>query len=139
MMRLTLRRTALAVLGFSSLMTLGIGSAKASQDEILRDGKQEYQENCTACHGDAGKGDGRMAEILTIKPADLTQISQRNGGAFPFWRVYGVIEGTVPVKGHAYMPDWQSRFSADESKPGYPASYLRILTLTHYLETIQEK
>lgn len=126
-------------LGFSLLISLGALPAQASQDEVLRDGKQEYQDNCTACHGDAGKGDGRTAEILTIKPADLTQISKRSGGAFPFWRVYGIVEGSVPVKGHVYMPDWQSRFSADESKPGYPAAYLRILILTHYLETIQEK
>jgi mono/diheme cytochrome c family protein len=105
----------------------------------VRDGKTEYDEHCVACHGEKAKGDGRMAEILTIKPANLTEISKRNGGAYPFWQVYFTIEGTVPVRGHLYMPDWGTRFKGDESKPGYPAAYLRILTLVHYLETIQEK
>jgi len=113
--------------------------AGATEQEVVRDGKTEYDEHCVACHGDAGKGDGRMAEILTVKPADLTGISKRNGGVFPFWQVYFMIEGTVPVRGHLYMPDWGTRFKGDESKPGYAAAYLRILTLAHYLETIQEK
>ncbi len=113
--------------------------AAATEQEVVRDGKTEYDEHCVACHGEKAKGDGRMAEILTIKPANLTEISKRNGGAYPFWQVYFTIEGTVPVRGHLYMPDWGTRFKGDESKPGYPPAYLRILTLTHYLETIQEK
>ena len=106
---------------------------------MLRDGKEDYQVYCAACHGETGKGDGRMAEILRVKPADLTQIAKKNGGVFPFWKVYGITEGSVPVTGHFYMPDWEARFRSDEKKPGYSRSYLRILTLTHYLETIQEK
>ncbi|HLF58917.1 MAG TPA: c-type cytochrome [Alphaproteobacteria bacterium] len=126
-------------LGFSTVISLAAIPAHATQDEVIAAGKEEYQENCTACHGDAGKGDGRLAEILIIKPTDLTQISKRNNGTFPFWQIYGVVEGTVPVKGHVYMPNWRSRFKADEPKPGYEYAYMRILLLTHYLESIQEK
>ena len=118
---------------------LAANAAIASEQEVLRDGKAEFQSYCVACHGEDAKGDGRMAEILTIKPANLTTIAKRNGGVFPFWRVYGTIDGTVPTKGHEYMPNFESRFRADEPKPGYTLSYLRILTLTHYLESIQEK
>ena len=125
--------------GFGALMFFSAQVAFATEDEVLRDGKAEYEVYCVACHGENGKGDGRMAEILLVKPADLTQISKRNGGVFPFWQVYGVTDGTVPVKGHYYMPNWEDRFRADEKKPGYTRSYLRILTLTHYLETLQEK
>ncbi len=123
--------------GFGAVMFFSAQAALASEEEVLRDGKEEYQVYCVACHGEQGKGDGRMAEILLVKPSDLTEIAKRNGGVFPFWQVYGVVEGSVPVKGHLYMPDWERRFRADEAKPGYTRSYLRILTLTHYLETIQ--
>lgn len=128
-------------LSLSAALSFGIVPALATQDEVIAEGKQEYQENCTACHGDAGKGDGRMAELLIVKPADLTQVAKRRGGAFPFWDIYKIIDGEQPTKGHlSYpMPVWESRFKADESKPGYPPAYMRILSLTHYLESIQEK
>lgn len=128
-----------SLLGLCVLCLLAALPAQAQQQKVIADGKDEFQHNCVACHGDAGKGDGRLAELLTVKPADLTQIAKKNGGTFPFWQAYGIIEGKVPVKGHAYMPDWESRFKADEPKPGYAYAYLRILTLTHYLESIQEK
>lgn len=124
-------------LGFGALVFLSAQAAIASEEEVLRDGKEEYQVYCVACHGENGKGDGRMAEILLIKPTDLTQIAKRNDGVFPFWHVYGTIDGSVPVRGHIYMPNWERRFRAEEEKRGYARSYLRILTLTHYLETIQ--
>lgn len=134
---MTLRTASL--LGLSALCLLAALPARAQQQQVIAAGKEEYRENCTGCHGDDGKGDGGLAAILTVKPADLTQIAKKNGGAFPFWQVYGITEGTVPVKGHVYMPNWESRFKTDESKPGYEYAYLRILTLTHYLESIQEK
>jgi mono/diheme cytochrome c family protein len=126
-------------LALSALVFLAASPARATQDEVVAAGKQEYQENCTSCHGDTGKGDGRLAEILVIKPADLTQISKRNNGAFPFWQMYGIVEGTVPVRGHVYMPNWKTRFKADEPKPGYEYAYIRVLTLTHFLESLQGK
>jgi len=132
-----------SVFGLAALAALpallAAAPAQAREDEVLRDGRQAYQENCTACHGDSAKGDGPMAEILTIKPADLTEIAKKNGGVFPFWRVYGIIDNTIPMKGHAYMPNFESRFRSEEQKPGYAPSYLRILALTHWLESIQEK
>lgn len=116
-------------------------SSQAQQEEVLAQGKVEYQENCMACHGEMGTGDGRMAEILIVKPSDLTQISKQSGGVFPFWRVYKVIEGTEPVKGHFFypMPLWGERFREDEKRKGYPPAYLRILALTHYVESLQEE
>jgi len=131
--------TAVATLGFSILCLLAAAPARAQQDKVIAAGKEEFQAHCTACHGDDARGDGRLAELLTVKPTDLTGIAKKSGGTFPFWQVYGVIEGAVPVKGHIYMPDWKSRFEADQTKRGYDDAYLRILTLTHYLESIQEK
>lgn len=114
--------------------------ARAQREQVIADGSLEYEESCAACHGPAGKGDGRMGEILVIPPGDLTGMREANGGVFPFWRVYGIIEGQEELKGHMsfQMPFWLSRFRRDEGKPGFPAAHLRILVLTHYLESIQE-
>jgi len=128
-----------ALLASCALCLIAAAPARAQQEKVIAAGKAEFQDHCTSCHGDDAKGDGRMAALLTVKPADLTQIAKISGGTFPFWQVYGVIEGAVPVKGHSYMPAWKSRFEADEGKPGTDDAYLRILTLTHYLESIQEK
>ena len=128
-----------AVLGIAVLCLLAAPPAWAQKDKVIAAGKTEFQNHCTSCHGDDAKGDGHMAQLLTVKPADLTQIAKRSGGTFPFWQVYGVIEGAVPVRGHSYMPAWRSRFEAEEGKAGADDAYLRILTLTHYLESIQEK
>ena len=38
--------------------------------------------------------------LLTVKPANLTQINKRNNGTFPFWTVYRVIDGREDMKGH---------------------------------------
>jgi mono/diheme cytochrome c family protein len=117
------------------------GAAFAQQENVLRDGKAEYVENCAVCHGASGKGDGRMAEILNIPPSDVTQISKRNNGVFPFWHVYATIDGEFPIKGHMFspMPIWVQRFEQDERKPGYLPAHVRILELVHYLESIQAK
>ena len=141
MMRRNLRRTILAVLGFSSLMVLGTGPAKATQDEVVADGKREFARNCVFCHGALGKGDGQWNDMLITKPADLTQIAKKNGGVFPFWHVYQAIDGEVAIKSHLLspMPIWSDQFKAEEKQPGREPAYVRILMLTHYLESIQEK
>jgi hypothetical protein len=124
----------------AALLAMSPGRAQAQQDQIVADGSAEYEESCAACHGPTGKGDGRMAEILLIPPTDLTVIRKANGGVFPFWRMYRIIEGQEELRGHMsfQMPFWLSRFKRDEGKIGFPPAYIRILTLTHYLESIQE-
>ena len=40
--------------------------------EDLAKGKKIYTDKCLKCHGEKGRGDGRMAEDLSKKPADYT-------------------------------------------------------------------
>jgi mono/diheme cytochrome c family protein len=56
-------------------------------------GRALYSDFCASCHGDGGRGDGPAAAGLGKAPADLTQISARNGGAFPMVRVMSTIDG----------------------------------------------
>ncbi len=57
------------------------------------EGRLLFAEYCTACHGASGTGDGPLADSLSTAPADLTRISQRNGGTFPHAAVLSQIDG----------------------------------------------
>ena len=108
---------------------------------MIAEGAAEYQHHCQACHGEAGRGDGPMAKILVLPPTDLTAIAKAKGGNFPFWRVYRAIDGAQEVSGHEtfQMPGYWARFREDEGKPGYAPAHVRILLLTHFVESIQDQ
>ncbi len=114
---------------------------EAPDSQVISDGKDDFEWHCSACHGTKGKGNGPMAKILIKAPADLTAIAKNHDGSFPFWRVYRIIAGKTAVPGHEtfQMPDFWRRFSGDEKAFGLLPAHVRILMLTHYVETIQKK
>ena len=100
--------------------------------------------SCAVCHGEDGRGDGPVATVLTIKPADLTVLSRRNGGQFPFEHVVATIDGRTSIKAHGTreMPIWGARYEEQVSKEYGPYGSestvkARILELVHYLQGIQ--
>ncbi len=115
--------------------------ARAQDGKVIGDGRYQYQGNCQSCHGPFGKGDGTVADILLVRPPDLTRIAARSGGVFPFWTVYEIIAGEKPVRAHQFsaMPIWGERFKTEEGTRAQAPTHIRILLLTHYLESIQEK
>lgn len=128
----------------AALFLSGAGVAYADarpNEQVISDGKDDYQWQCASCHGSGGKGDGPMAKILIRQPADLTKISTKNDGKFPFWRVYHIISGKTDVPGHEtfQMPDFWKRFSGQERDLGFLPPHVRILELTHYIESLQEE
>jgi len=42
-------------------------------------GKQIFDKQCAACHGETGKGDGKMAAQVDPKPSDLTDADWKHG------------------------------------------------------------
>ena len=44
-------------------------------------GKKIFEEHCTDCHGDAGKGDGPAAQYPDPKPPDLTDAEWKHGSS----------------------------------------------------------
>jgi len=44
-------------------------------------GKKAFEEHCTDCHGDAGKGDGPAAQYTDPKPPDLTDAEWKHGSS----------------------------------------------------------
>lgn len=114
-------------------------------------GKNEYLTACQPCHGKDGKGDGSTASHLARRPADLTKLSESNGGVFPFVRVFEMIDGRldVAIHGPREMPVWGDRYKRDVISSA-PAGSLtdeaanllarrRILELIEYISTLQGK
>jgi len=77
-------------------------------DATLRRGAQVYAENCAACHGPKGYGDGPAGKRLSPRPADLAWLSrsQMVGDRYVYWTV---AEGGQPV-GSA-MPAFKASLS----------------------------
>jgi hypothetical protein len=137
------------------VVLLAVGPSAAATTKTANDtkaggldlelGHTDYTTYCAACHGVDARGDGSVAEFLTINAADLTQLSKRNGGLFPGERIVGVIDGRAQVKVHGPrdMPVWGDwfKFEADSSSNGKGVSDIvvreRINTLVRYIESIQ--
>jgi mono/diheme cytochrome c family protein len=119
---------------------LTTGFNAASADEA---GRAEYLASCASCHGDAGAGDGPLAELMTVPVPGLTGLSAANEGAFPMLEVIQVIDGRTGVRGHGYpMPVWGARYKAEAMEAGDYAAEIetrgRVLSLALYLQSIQE-
>jgi mono/diheme cytochrome c family protein len=117
----------------------GAMALAAQQAELIARGKVTYRIYCQNCHGDAAHGDGRVAQWLTVKPTDLTQLTKKNDGAFPFDRVYRVIDGREEVAAHGMrdMPIWGQLFIETSGSEDQVRG--KILQLIHFLQSIQEK
>ena len=141
-------RMGVAVLGAAFAMAVGPVSAHAQQAKSI--GKVEFETNCAICHGTTGKGDGQLADFLAKRPADLTTISKRYNGSFPFNVVYEIIDGRQEIGGHGTreMPIWGSAYSQEGWAKMYglesseaAESYVRgkIVALIGYIQSIQNQ
>ena len=101
-------------------------------------GPEMFRAYCAACHGPNATGNGPAAPALKKEPANLTQLSKKNGGKFPGVHVRLVIEGSpeIPAHGSRDMPMWGQLFKEME---GPSHAMLRVAILVDYLEKLQEK
>ncbi len=136
--------SALSGVAVALIVAAGMG-APASFGAGIDVGRQEYEVNCIACHGEDGKG-GAYAAMLTVPVPDLTTLARRNGGVFPYHRVHRAIDGREALKGHGPrdMPIWGRDYlaKAEEAFFGYSLSAegfvrSRILALVDYLHRLQ--
>lgn len=103
-------------------------------------GEQMFVQYCAVCHGKDAKGTGPAAKALKMPPADLTQLSARNGGKFPELRVYGAIHGDVEMPaahGSKDMPVWGAVFQS-MSKDSGAGTQMRVSNLTAYIKSLQK-
>lgn len=117
------------------LAGLLLGSTAMAQGRLL------YLENCVACHGLYGGGDGPVAGVLKVGVPDLRDLSARSGGSYPDEWVRRVIDGQEQILSHGdrFMPVWGSEFWLQEGadEEAEEAVRRRIQDLVDYLASIQ--
>ena len=104
------------------------------------EGAKIFQYHCAVCHGVDGRGHGPDSVVLKHPVPDLTLISQRSGGKFPYQRVKAIVEGTesgLLVHGDREMPIWGPIFHVVESDQDW--GEVRLDAITKHMESIQQK
>jgi mono/diheme cytochrome c family protein len=104
-------------------------------------GAQLFKTYCSSCHGQSARGDGPLADSLRFRPADLTLIAKHSEGKFDDNKVYRIIDGREPVKGHGGtdMPVWGDAFKESVEGHSEKAVKARIDALVEHLKSIQAK
>jgi copper transport protein len=66
--------------------------------ESIARGQKHFSENCIACHGVGGEGNGEMAKSLKVPPADLTapHVGTHTIGDIFHWLSFGGQSGVMP-------------------------------------------
>lgn len=129
-------------LAMSGMLIPAVSATPLAKIEVPS-GQDLFREHCAQCHGTDGTGNGPMAKVLTVSPADLTAISKHANGKFPPYRISDVIRygGNITGHGSQVMPIWGKVFSDEGGKGKAGGAYSRraVIELLHYLETIQKK
>lgn len=92
-----------------------------SSEQVAR-GQQIYQENCVACHGEGGEGDGADAAGLSVPPPDFTSqewMAEKTGA-----QLFQAISGGLPPD----MPAYADQLTEEDRWD--LVAYLRSLTFS---------
>jgi mono/diheme cytochrome c family protein len=104
------------------------------------EGAKIFQYHCAVCHGTGGRGHGPDSVVLRHPVPDVTLISRRSGGTFPYRRVKEIIEGErtgLLSHGDREMPIWGPIFHEVESDQDW--GEVRLDAITRHMESIQQK
>ena len=71
----------------------------------LDQGRQLFKQNCIACHGAEGRGDGPAAASLKPHPADLAMMAGHHPDGDLAWKI---------ANGRGAMPAWNKTLSEDQ-------------------------
>ncbi|HMB53068.1 MAG TPA: cytochrome c [Thermoanaerobaculia bacterium] len=131
-------RTPLLIL--AALLLVAAPAAWAEGDPSAAErGALLYEIHCANCHGGQGRGDGRLAEVLTVRPPDLGRLTG-DDGRFPVERLRRAIDGRDDVRGHGRreMPVWGLAFQQRGRDADQEAEVTgRIDDLVAFLQTLQ--
>jgi len=136
----------IARVGLTALFAVTIDAALAQTGGAIEAGQLQFNDKCAVCHGLEAKGDGALAESLNQQPADLTRLSERNGGIFPRSETFSKIWGRgVEILSTHQMNEMPAFYNAPvfgndddfESDAGR-LSPAQIQEIISFLMTIQE-
>jgi len=130
------------LLGVAAALALATGPTLAMDAEK---GGDLFRVHCATCHGIDATGLGPMAGVLVIKPANLTELANRNAGVFPTERVVARIDGRDPLVSHGSpMPVYGHFFEGNDKAVKTPSGQPiltsePIIDLLAYLKSIQSE
>lgn len=103
-------------------------------------GKTMFKQYCASCHGADGKGRGPATPTFNTRVPDLTTLTKRHDGKFPFEYVESVLRFGPGLSAHgsSEMPVWGPIFQYLENYNEY-AVRQRIRNLCEYIESVQQK
>lgn len=122
MMNMSMVRHHLVMMnGIDSRYVSKVNRLQASSENI-KNGRKLYEQNCAACHGATGLGDGVAGKNLTPRPANIAAFSKMPmaSDGYLFWTI---AEGGVPV-GSA-MPPFKEQLKEEDIWK--IVTYLRVL------------
>jgi mono/diheme cytochrome c family protein len=125
-----------------ALQTPAPATTPSETDRELARGEVLYRVHCASCHGKEGEGDGPIAEVLRVRPTDLTRLERRAGGEFPEDEVEASIDGRAEVRGHGTreMPVWGLTFvERGRDTPQEREVEAEIRALVRYLRSLQRR
>jgi mono/diheme cytochrome c family protein len=125
----------------AAVVTATLAVTEAPQRKPTPDyssGPYLYRTFCASCHGEAGGGDGPVADLLRVPAPDLRTIRARSGGSFPRARIIAIVDGRTPVPGHGRgeMPVWGDVLRITEGQDERTIA-ARIAALVTHLESLQ--
>ncbi|MBN1238577.1 MAG: c-type cytochrome [Gammaproteobacteria bacterium] len=127
-----------ASLGWAALT----GAGAQTFDLTDYSGEELFQQFCSACHGDHGRGDGPVAATLNVFVPDLTRLAERRDGLFPAGEVREIIDGRALITAHGTraMPVWGYEFWIEEGADAPAEADARELIdrLVRHVESLQQ-
>jgi mono/diheme cytochrome c family protein len=121
------------------LALVGLGGCMAVSQE-RPSGSYLYVNNCAACHGAFGEGDGPVAGAMRVTVPNLRTLRQRNDGLFPLDAVAAYIDGrdVLAAHGDRNMPVWGDVFAfTDDDRMSEQLAQERIDAVIGFLMELQ--
>lgn len=127
---------ALALLGASG--PTWAGDDRLDQAAAVK-GQITYVRYCVSCHGESARGDGPLANDMRVRVPNLTELTSRHAGSYPFDQVTAIIRSGKVVRGHGTldMPAWGDAFKKTEGTEEKSVDAV-IRNLNHYLWSLQK-
>jgi len=97
--------------GVDSIPAEYAGLTNPLSGDAASPGAGVYRNNCLACHGPQGRGDGPAGAALDPQPKDLLQFAPTVGDDYLFWRINTGKPGTSMVAWRGVLTDeqiWQT-------------------------------
>ncbi len=127
------------------LETIQVAGAEDAQAAFADTGRALFLRYCASCHGDEGRGDGRVAASLATPPPDLTTLATSKGTSFDPAEVMATIDGRRDLAAHGRreMPVWGVAFTSEHLGAGErqagQISLLLSKMLADYVVSLQEE